>query len=375
MRKIIIILGLIPILLGLSSRMVSETTERPELPLDHGYDFLVYPVEAGGLINGEIITLYPGSRIMMIGDLVFPWNALTCKDGRGDMSMGTYTLHGDSLIYTPRYEFVHIIDGSQDTSYIVEIGACNPPGGLEDKWIYRFKVDSMKSINTIGLLIRSIERDTMPQDVKDFMIEHEKLRLYRDTSESFGYVRRYVGHLVDRGGQPRNIQKPSRKKREPSQDLDELFQPMPMPASYSDIPMEGFNRLDESVVRNQLLPIVDPSALYRESIYGGVVRKGLQYLARGRFDYDGRRFYILDVRSEDDKETRTYLMCFGDRGVYPRTLLIFDGASDTNPDGRNNRVNFTIADGAVRVKWWDPSAKDKSQCVKRFPLNSTFEWK
>ena len=375
MRKIIIILGLIPILLGLSSRMVSETTERPELPLDHGYDFLVYPVEAGGLINGEIITLYPGSRIMMIGDLVFPWNALTCKDGRGDMSMGTYTMHGDSLIYTPRYEFVHIIDGSQDTSYIVEIGACNPPGGLEDKWIYRFKVDSMKSINTIGLLIRSIERDTMPQDVKDFMIEHEKLRLYRDTSESFGYVRRYVGHLVDRGGQPRNIQKPSRKKREPSQDLDELFQPMPMPASYSDIPMEGFNRLDESVVRNQLLPIVDPSALYRESIYGGVVRKGLQYLARGKFDYDGRRFYILDVRSENDKETRTYLMCFGDRGVYPRSLLIFDGVKDTIPDGRNNRVNFTIADGAVRVKWWDPSAKDKSQCVKRFPLNSTFEWK
>ena len=375
MRKIIIILGLIPILLGLSSSLVSETPERPERPLDHGYDFLVYPVEAGGLINGEIITLYPGSRIMMIGDLVFPWDALTCKDGWGSMSMGTYTLHGDSLIYTPRYEFVHSIEGSQDTSYIVQIGTCNPPGGIEDKWIYRFKVDSIKSINTIGLLIRSIERDTMPQDVKDFMIEHEKLRLYRDTSESFGYVRRYVGHLVDRGGQPRNIQKPSRKKREPSQDLDELFQPMPMPASYSDIPMEGFNRLDESVVRNQLLPIVDPSALYRESIYGGVVRKGLQYLARGRFDYDGRRFYILDVRSENDKETRTYLMCFGDRGVYPRSLLIFDGATDTNPDGRNNRVNFTIKDGAIRVKWWDSSAKDKSQCVKRFPLNSTSEWK
>ena len=375
MRKIIIILGLIPILLGLSSNLVSETTERPERPLDHGYDFLVYPVEAGGLINGEIITLYPGSRIMMIGDLVFPWDALTCKDGWGSMSMGTYTLHGDSLIYTPRYEFVHSIEGSQDTSYIVQIGTCNPPGGIEDKWIYRFKVDSIKSINTIGLLIRSIEEDTVEQYIKDFMLDQAKLWLYRDTSESYGYVRRYVGHLVDRGGQPRNIQKPSRKKREPSQDLDELFQPMPVPASYSDIPKEGFNRLDESVVRNQLLPIVDPSALYRESIYGGVVRKGLQYLARGRFDYDGRRFYILDVRSENDKETRTYLMCFGDRGIYPKSLLIFDGEKDINPDGRNNRVNFTIKDGAIRVKWWDSSAKDKSQCVKRFPLNSTFEWK
>ena len=361
MRKIIIILGLIPILLGLSSRLVSETSERPELPLDHGYDFLVYPVEAGDVMNGEIITLYPSSRIMMIGDLVLPGNYIAYKDGWGAMSMGTYTLHGDSLIYTPRYKFVHSINGSRDTSYIVQIGACNPPGGIDDKWIYRFKVDSMKSINTVSSLIRSIEEDTVEQYIKDFMLDQAKLWLYQDTSESFGYVRRYVGHLVDRCG--------------PSRDIDELFQPMPVPASYSDIPKEGFNRLDENVVRNQLLPIVDPSALYHRSIYGGVVRKGLQYLARGRFDYDGRRFYILDVRSEDDKETRTYLMCFGDRGVYPRTLLIFDGASDTNPDGRNNRVNFTIADGAVRVKWWDSSAKDKSQCVKRFPLNSTFEWK
>lgn len=361
MRKIIIILGLIPILLGLSSSLVSETTERPERPLDHGYDFLVYPVEAGGLINGEIITLYPGSRIMMIGDLVFPWDRLTFKDGWGSMSMGTYTLHGDSLIYTPRYEFVHSIEGSRDTSYIVEIGACNPPGGIEDKWIYRFKVDSIKQINRASLEIRSIEQDTMPQDIKDFMIDQAKLWQRLDTSESWGYVRRYVGHLVDRRG--------------PSRDIDELFQPMPVPASYSDIPKDGFNRLDENVVRNQLLPIVDPSALYRESIYGGVVRKGLQYLARGRFDYSGNRFYILDVRSENDNETRTYLMCFGDRGVYPKSLLIFDGEKDINPDGRNNRVNFTIADGAVRVKWWDSSAKDKSQCVKRFPLNSTFEWK
>ena len=368
MRKIIIILGLIPILLGLSSSLVSETPERPELPLDHGYDFLVYPEKAGGLLNGEIITLYPGSRIMMIGDLVFPWDRLTCKDGRGSMSMGTYTLHGDSLIFTPRYEFVHSINGSRDTSYILPIGACNPPGGIEDKWIYRFKVDSIKQIDIVSSLIRSIEEDTVEQYIKDFTIDQAKLFLYQDTSESYGYVYRYVGQTVDR-------RKPPRKKREPLQDLDELFQPLPVPASYSDIPMEGFNRLDENVVHNQLLPIVDPSALYRESIYGGVVRKGLQYLARGRFDYSGNRFYILDVRSEKDNETRTYLMCFGDRGVYPKSLLIFDGEKDINPDGRNNRVNFTIADGAVRVKWWDSSAKDKSQCVKRFPLNSTFEWK
>ena len=368
MRKIIIILGLIPILLGLPSSLVSETTERPELPLDHRYDFLVYPVSAGDILNGEIITLYPGSRIMMIGDLVFPLERLARKDGWGAMSMGTYTLHGDSLIYTPRYEFVHIIDGSQDTSYIVEIGACNPPGGLEDKWIYRFKVDSIKQINRASLLLKSMEEDTIDPYINKYITDLAKQWSRLDTSEIGGYFYRYVGQTVDR-------RKPPRKKREPLQDLDELFLPMPMPASYSDIPMEGFNRLDESLVRNQLLPIVDPSALYRESIYGGVVRKGLQYLARGRFDYDGRRFYILDVRSENDKETRTYLMCFGDRGVYPRTLLIFDGASDTNPDGRNNRVNFTIADGAVRVKWWDSSAKDKSQCVKRFPLNSTFEWK
>lgn len=361
MRKIVIILGLIPILLGLSSNLVSETPERPELPLDHGYDFLVYPEKAGGLLNGEIITLYPGSRIMMIGDLVFPWDRLTCKDGRGSMSMGTYTLHGDSLIYTPRYEFVHSINGSRDTSYILPIGACNPPGGIEDKWIYRFKVDSIKQIDIVSSLIRSIEEDTVEQYIKDFTINQAKLFLYQDTSESYGYVYRYVGHLVDRGG--------------PSRDIDELFQPMPMPASYSDIPKDGFNQLDENVVRNQLLPIVDPSVLYRESIYGGVVRKGLQYLARGRFDYNGNRFYILDVRSENDNETRTYLMCFGDRGVYPKSLLIFDGEKDINPDGRNNRVNFTIADGAVRVKWWDSSAKDKSQCVKRFPLNSTSEWK
>ena len=144
MRKIIIILGLIPILLGLSSRMVSETTERPELPLDHGYDFLVYPEKAGGLLNGEIITLYPGSRIMMIGDLVFPWDRLTCKDGRGSMSMGTYTLHGDSLIYTPRYKFIHRINGSQDTSYIVEIGKCNP---REDLKISGFTVSKSIQLN------------------------------------------------------------------------------------------------------------------------------------------------------------------------------------------------------------------------------------
>ena len=361
MRKIIIILGLIPILLVLSSNLVSETTERPELPLDHRYDFLVYPVQAGDVLNGEIITLYPGSRIMMIGDLVFPLERLARKDGWGAMSMGTYTLHGDSLIYTPRYEFVHSINGSRDTSYILPIGACNPPGGLDDKWIYRFKVDSIKQIDIVSSLIRSIEEDTVEQYIKDFTINQAKLFLYQDTSESYGYVYRYVGQLVDRRGQ--------------SQAIDKSFQPMPVPASYSDIPKDGFNRLDENVVRNQLLPIVDPSVLYRESIYGGVVHKGLQYLARGRFDYSGNRFYILDVRSENDNETRTYLMCFGDRGVYPKSLLIFDGKKDINPDGRNNRVNFTIADGAVRVKWWDSSAKDKSQCVKRFPLNSTSEWK
>ena len=360
MRKIIIILGLIPILLGLSSRMVSETTERPELPLDHGYDFLVYPVEAGGLINGEIITLYPGSRIMMIGDLVFPWNALTCKDGRGDMSMGTYTLHGDSLIYTPRYEFVHIIDGSQDTSYIVEIGACNPPGGLEDKWIYRFKVDSIKQIDIVSSLIRSIEQDTMPQDIKDFMIDQAKLWQRLDTSESWGYVRRYVGQLVDRRGQ--------------SQSIDKSFQPLPVPTSYSDIPMRGIERLDENVVLERMLQIQDQAALYgEESDRPG--RTVLWYLARGRFDYKGNRFYILDIHSNNTSETRTYLLSYGDKGGYPRALLIFDGEKDTIPDGRNNRVNFNIADGVITLRWWNPSAKNESQCTRSFPLNSEFKWK
>lgn len=355
MRKIIIILGLIPILLGLSSSLVSETTERPELPLDHRYDFLVYPVSAGDILNGEIITLYPGSRIMMIGHLVFPWNSLTRKDGWGSMSMGTYTLHGDSLIYTPRYKFVHIIDGSRDTSYIVQIGLCNPPGGIDDKWIFRFKVDSIKQIDIVSSLIRSIEKDTMPQDVKDFMIEHEKLRLYRDTSESYGYIHRYVGQTVDRGG------------------IDRLFQPVPVPASYSDIPMRGMKRLDENLVLERMLQIQDQAALYGEQLYRPG-RTVLWYLARGKFDYKGNRFYILDIHSNNTPETRTYLLSYGDKGGYPRALLIFDGEKDTVPDGRNNRVNFNIADGAVRVKWWDSSAKDKSQCVKRFPLNSEFKW-
>ena len=356
MRKIVIILGLIPILLGLSSRLVSETTERPELPLDHGYDFLVYPEKAGGLLNGEIITLYPGSRIMMIGDLVFPWDRLTCKDGRGSMSMGTYTLHGDSLIFTPRYEFVHSINGSRDTSYILPIGACNPPGGLDDKWIYRFKVDSIKQIDIVSSLIRSIEEDTVEQYIKDFTINQAKLFLYQDTSESYGYVYRYVGQTVDRGG------------------IDRLFQPVAVPASYSDIPMRGIERLDENVVLERMLQIQDQAALYGEQLYrpGGIV---LQYLARGKFDYKGNRFYILDIHSNNTSETRTYLLSYGDKGGYPRALLIFDGEKDTIPDGRNNRVNFNIADGVITLRWWNPSANNESQCTKSFPLNSEFKWK
>ena len=360
MRKIIIILGLIPILLGLSSSLVSETTERPELPLDHGYDFLVYPVEAGDVMNGEIITLYPGSRIMMIGDLVLPGNYIAYKDGWGAMSMGTYTLHGDSLIYTPRYKFVHSINGSRDTSYIVQIGACNPPGGIDDKWIYRFKVDSMKSINTVSSLIRSIEEDTVEQYIKDFMLDQAKLWLYQDTSESFGYVRRYVGHLVDRCG--------------PSRDIDESFQPVPVPASYSDIPMRGIERLDENMVLERMLQIHDQAAIYgEESDRPG--RTVLWYLARGKFDYKGNRFYILDIHSNNTSETRTYLLSYGDKGGYPRALLIFDGEKDTVPDGRNNRVNFNIADGVITLRWWNPSAKNESQCTKSFPLNSEFKWK
>lgn len=360
MRKIIIILGLIPILLGLSSSLVSETTERPELPLDHGYDFLVYPVEAGDVMNGEIITLYPSSRIMMIGDLVLPGNYIAYKDGWGAMSMGTYTLHGDSLIYTPRYKFVHSINGSRDTSYIVQIGACNPPGGIDDKWIFRFKVDSIKQIDIVSSLIRSIEKDTMPQDVKDFMIEHEKLRLYRDTSESYGYIHRYVGQTVDRSVQP--------------QAIDRSFQPVPVPASYSDIPMRGMKRLDENLVLERMLQIQDQAALYGEQLYrpSGIV---LQYLARGKFDYKGNRFYILDIRSNNTSETRTYLLSYGDKGGYPRALLIFDGEKDTIPDGRNNRVNFNIADGVITLRWWSPSAKNESQCTRSFPLNSEFKWK
>ena len=355
MRKIIIILGLIPILLGLSSNLISETTERPELPLDHRYDFLVYPVQAGDVLNGEIITLYPGSRIMMIGDLVFPWDRLTCKDGRGSMSMGTYTLHGDSLIYTPRYKFIHRINGSQDTSYIVEIGKCNPPGGLEDKWIYRFKIDSIKQIDIVSSLIRSIEQDTMPQDVKDIMLDQAKLWQRLDTSESYGYIHRYVGQTVDRGG------------------IDRLFQPVAVPASYSDIPMRGIERLDENVVLERMLQIQDQAALYGEQLYrpGGIV---LQYLARGKFDYKGNRFYILGIRSNNTSETRTYLLSYGDKGGYPRALLIFDGETDTIPDGRNNRVNFTIADGVITLRWWNPSANNESQCTKSFPLNSEFKW-
>ena len=360
MRKIIIILGLIPILLGLSSRMVSETTERPELPLDHGYDFLVYPEKAGGLLNGEIITLYPGSRIMMIGDLVFPWDRLTCKDGRGSMSMGTYTLHGDSLIYTPRYEFVHSINGSRDTSYILPIGACNPPGGIEDKWIYRFKVDSIKQIDIVSSLIRSIEEDTVEQYIKDFTINQAKLFLYQDTSESYGYVYRYVGQTVDRGVQ--------------SQAIDKSFQPVPVPASYSDIPMRGIERLDENVVLERMLQIQDQAAIYgEESDRPG--RTVLWYLARGRFDYKGNRFYILDIHSNNTSETRIYLLSYGDKGGYPRALLIFDGEKDTIPDGRNNRVNFNIADGVITLRWWNPSAQNESQCTKSFPLNSEFKWK
>ena len=356
MRKIIIILGLIPILLGLSSNLVSETPERPELPLDHGYDFLVYPEKAGGLLKGEIITLYPGSRIMMIGDLVFPWDRLTCKDGRGSMSMGTYTLHGDSLIFTPRYEFVHRINGSRDTSYILPIGACNPPGGLDDKWIYRFKVDSIKQIDIVSSLIRSIEEDTVEQYIKDFTINQAKLFLYQDTSESYGYVYRYVGQTVDRGG------------------IDRLFQPVAVPASYSDIPMRGIERLDENVVLERMLQIQDQAALYGEQLYrpGGIV---LQYLARGKFDYKGNRFYILDIHSNNTSETRTYLLSYGDKGGYPRALLIFDGEKDTIPDGRNNRVNFNIADGVITLRWWNPSANNESQCTKSFPLNSEFKWK
>ena len=356
MRKKVIILGLIPILLGLSSRLVSETTERPELPLDHGYDFLVYPEKAGGLLNGEIITLYPGSRIMMIGDLVFPWDRLTCKDGRGSMSMGTYTLHGDSLIFTPRYEFVHRINGSRDTSYILPIGACNPPGGLDDKWIYRFKVDSIKQIDIVSSLIRSIEEDTVEQYIKDFTINQAKLFLYQDTSESYGDVYRYVGQTVDRGG------------------IDRLFQPVAVPASYSDIPMRGIERLDENVVLERMLQIQDQAALYGEQLYrpGGIV---LQYLARGKFDYKGNRFYILDIHSNNTSETRTYLLSYGDKGGYPRALLIFDGEKDTIPDGRNNRVNFNIADGVITLRWWNPSANNESQCTKSFPLNSEFKWK
>ena len=356
MRKIVIILGLIPILLGLSSNLVSETPERPELPLDHGYDFLVYPEKAGGLLKGEIITLYPGSRIMMIGDLVFPWDRLTCKDGRGSMSMGTYTLHGDSLIFTPRYEFVHRINGSRDTSYILPIGACNPPGGLDDKWIYRFKVDSIKQIDIVSSLIRSIEEDTVEQYIKDFTINQAKLFLYQDTSESYGYVYRYVGQTVDRGG------------------IDRLFQPVAVPASYSDIPMRGIERLDENVVLERMLQIQDQAALYGEQLYrpGGIV---LQYLARGKFDYKGNRFYILDIHSNNTSETRTYLLSYGDKGGYPRALLIFDGEKDTIPDGRNNRVNFNIADGVITLRWWNPSANNESQCTKSFPLNSEFKWK
>ena len=356
MRKKVIILGLIPILLGLSSRLVSETTERPELPLDHGYDFLVYPEKAGGLLKGEIITLYPGSRIMMIGDLVFPWDRLTCKDGRGSMSMGTYTLHGDSLIFTPRYEFVHRINGSRDTSYILPIGACNPPGGLDDKWIYRFKVDSIKQIDIVSSLIRSIEEDTVEQYIKDFTINQAKLFLYQDTSESYGYVYRYVGQTVDRGG------------------IDRLFQPVAVPASYSDIPMRGIERLDENVVLERMLQIQDQAALYgEESDRPG--RTVLWYLARGRFDYKGNRFYILDIHSNNTSETRTYLLSYGDKGGYPRALLIFDGEKDTIPDGRNNRVNFNIADGVITLRWWNPSANNESQCTKSFPLNSEFKWK
>ena len=356
MRKIVIILGLIPILLGLSSNLVSETPERPELPLDHGYDFLVYPEKAGGLLKGEIITLYPGSRIMMIGDLVFPWDRLTCKDGRGSMSMGTYTLHGDSLIFTPRYEFVHRINGSRDTSYILPIGACNPPGGLDDKWIYRFKVDSIKQIDIVSSLIRSIEEDTVEQYIKDFTINQAKLFLYQDTSESYGDVYRYVGQTVDRGG------------------IDRLFQPVAVPASYSDIPMRGIERLDENVVLERMLQIQDQAALYGEQLYrpGGIV---LQYLARGKFDYKGNRFYILDIHSNNTSETRTYLLSYGDKGGYPRALLIFDGEKDTIPDGRNNRVNFNIADGVITLRWWNPSAKNESQCTRSFPLNSEFKWK
>ena len=343
-------------MLGLSSNLVSETPERPELPLDHGYDFLVYPEKAGGLLNGEIITLYPGSRIMMIGDLVFPWDRLTCKDGRGSMSMGTYTLHGDSLIFTPRYEFVHRINGSRDTSYILPIGACNPPGGLDDKWIYRFKVDSIKQIDIVSSLIRSIEEDTVEQYIKDFTINQAKLFLYQDTSESYGYVYRYVGQTVDRGG------------------IDRLFQPVAVPASYSDIPMRGIERLDENVVLERMLQIQDQAALYGEQLYrpGGIV---LQYLARGKFDYKGNRFYILDIHSNNTSETRTYLLSYGDKGGYPRALLIFDGEKDTIPDGRNNRVNFNIADGVITLRWWNPSANNESQCTKSFPLNSEFKWK
>lgn len=360
MRKIIIILGLIPILLGLSSNLVSETTERSELPLDHGYDFLVYPEKAGGLLNGRIITLYPGSRIMMIGDLVFPWDRLTCKDGRGSMSMGTYTLHGDSLIFTPRYEFVHSINGSRDTSYILPIGACNPPGGIDDKWIYRFKVDSIKQIDIVSSLIRSIEEDTVEQYIKDFTINQAKLFLYQDTSESYGYVYRYVGQTVDRKGQ--------------SQAIDKSFQPVPVPTSYSDIPMRGIERLDENLVLERMLQIQDQAALYGEESDrpGWTV---LWYLARGRFDYAGNRFYILDIHSNNTSETRTYLLSYGDKGGYPRALLIFDGEKDTIPDGRNNRVNFTIEDGVITLRWWNPAAKNESQCTKSFPLNSEFKWK
>ena len=360
MRKIIIILGLIPILLGLSSNLISETTERPELPLDHRYDFLVYPVQAGDVLNGEIITLYPGSRIMMIGDLVFPLERLARKDGWGAMSMGTYTLHGDSLIYTPRYEFVHIIDGSQDTSYIVEIGACNPPGGLEDKWIYRFKVDSIKQINRASLLLKSMEEDTIDPYINKYITDLAKQWSRLDTSEIGGYSYRYVGQIVNRGGQ--------------SQAIDRLFQPVPVPTSYSDILMRGMKRLDENLVLERMLQIQDQAALYGEQLYrpGGIV---LRYLARGKFDYKGNRFYILDIRSNNTSETRTYLLSYGDKGGYPRALLIFDGEKDTVPDGRNNRVNFTIADGVITLRWWCPSAQNESQCTKSFPLNSEFKWK
>lgn len=138
--------------------------------------------------------------------------------------------------------------------------------------------------------------------------------------------------------------------------------------------MRGIERLDENVVMERMLQIQDQAALYGEPEYRTEGRV-LRYLARGRFDYAGNRFYILDIHFDNKLEKLTYLLSYGDKEGYPRTLLIFKGVTDIKPDGRNNQVNFTIENGVIRVKWWNPSAKNESQCTRSFPLNSEFKWK